>query len=65
VAENRPLSAAQKIKNKRAEGRGVATRSSEMVAEPCYKGRGFIDIDHNLKQNNQTIKILRDDRPIG
>jgi hypothetical protein len=25
----------------------------------------FIDIDHNLKQNNQTIKNLRDDRPIG
>jgi hypothetical protein len=45
-------------------GRGVATDRVKWSQKLAIRIL-VIDIDHNLKQNNQTIKNLRDDRLIG
>jgi hypothetical protein len=70
AAEDRPRVQLEKKKSRSGHVVGVAwqpdrVKWSQNLAIKDDKNRVFIDIDHNLKQNNQTIKILRDDRLIG
>jgi hypothetical protein len=60
AAEDRPRLQLKKRSKKRVEAVTWWAWQPDRV-----NGRRTIDIDHNLKQNNQTIKILRDDRRIG